>query len=231
MNQLTTCHIVVLISGSGTNLQALIDNSIASNFKISAVISNNSDAYGLQRAERDGIPVQVINHRAFDSREEFDLALSNAIDEFAPDLIVLAGFMRILGNEFIKHFSGRILNIHPSLLPKYPGIDTHQRALDAGDKEHGVSIHFVTEDLDGGPVIARDKVPVLKEDSVQDLAARVLEKEHLIYPKVVSWFASGRLHMKAQHAILDGEPLPPTGVEVHHDAITEPSDIHLPDHL
>jgi len=231
MNQLTTFHIVVLISGSGTNLQALIDNSIASNYKISAVISNNPDAHGLQRAERDGIPVQVINHRDFDSREEFDLALSKAIDEIAPDLIVLAGFMRILGKEFVKHFSGRILNIHPSLLPKYPGINTHQRALDAGDKEHGVSVHFVTEALDGGPVIAQDKVAVLKDDTVQDLEKRVLEKEHLIYPKVVSWFAAGRLHMEAQQAFLDGEPLPPTGVEVHRDTITEPSDIHLPDHL
>ena len=231
MNQLTSCHIAVLISGSGSNLQALIDNSIASNFKISAVISNNPDAYGLQRAERDGIPVQVINHRGFDSREEFDQALSNAIDEIGVDLIVLAGFMRILGSTFVNHFSGRILNIHPSLLPRYPGIDTHQRALDAGDKEHGVSIHFVTEDLDGGPVVAQDRVPVLKGDTTEELAARVLEKEHLIYPKVVSWFASGRLRMKAQHAILDGEPLPPTGVEVHRDTITEPSDIHLPDHL
>ena len=231
MNQLTHCHIVVLISGSGSNLQALIDASISSNYKISAVISNNPDAYGLQRAERDGIPIQVINHRAFASREEFDLALKQAIDQIDPDLIVLAGFMRILGSDFVNHFAGKILNIHPSLLPKYPGINTHQRALAAGEKEHGASVHFVTEALDGGPVIAQEKVPVLQGDTADELATRVLEKEHIIYPKVVSWFASGRLHMQGQQAFLDQEPLPPTGVEVKHEPIAEHSDISLPDHL
>ena len=209
------CHIVVLISGSGTNLQALIDASMASNFKISRVISNNPDAFGLQRAERDNIPSQVINHRDFSSREEFDLALSSAIEEVSPDLVVLAGFMRILGGEFVQHFAGRIINIHPSLLPKYRGINTHQRALDAGDKIHGVSVHFVTEELDGGPVIAQEQVEVRKEDTAESLAARVKEKEHLIFPKVVSWFAAGRLVLDDNQAILDGEVLPPGGVQIH----------------
>ncbi|NKB31943.1 MAG: phosphoribosylglycinamide formyltransferase [Pseudomonadales bacterium] len=211
----TNCHIVVLISGSGTNLQALIDASLSSNFKISAVISNRPGAFGLQRAQRDDIPTRVIDHTEFASRDDFDKALGETIEEIGPELIVLAGFMRILGSDFVSLFEGRILNIHPSLLPKFPGINTHQRALEAGEKEHGVSVHFVTVDLDGGPVIAQERVPVLKEDTIDDLAARVLEKEHIIYPKVVSWFASGRLQMQAGKAMLDHEELPPTGVIVH----------------
>ena len=206
--------VVVLISGQGTNLQALIDASVASNYQIDAVVSNNPEAYGLMRAERDNIPTVVIDHRDFPSREQFDLALEDAIAEINPHLIVLAGFMRILGGQFVKHFSGRIINIHPSLLPKYTGINTHQRVLDAGDKEHGVSVHFVTEELDGGPVIAQEKVAVQAEDSAEQLAARVAAKEHIIFPKVVSWFASGRLHMEGNHAYLDHDQLPATGVEI-----------------
>lgn len=211
----THCKIVVLISGNGSNLQALIDHSASSNYKIAAVISNKPEAFGLQRAERDNIETRVVNHKLFPSREEFDLALMESINQFQPDLVVLAGFMRILGHDFVNHFSGRILNIHPSLLPKYPGINTHQRVLDAGDKEHGVSIHFVTEELDGGPVIAQDQVAVLKGDTAEELANRVLEKEHLLYPKVVSWFAAGRLHLQGNRAVLDGDELLPGGVQVH----------------
>ena len=211
----SNCHIVVVISGSGSNLQALIDASVASNFKISRVISNNPDAFGLERAARENIPTSVVNHRDYDSREEFDLALQKAIDESQPDLVVLAGFMRILGPQFVKAYAGRILNIHPSLLPKYPGINTHQRALDAKDKEHGVSIHFVTEELDGGPVIAQERVSVSKEDTADTLAERVLGKEHLLYPKVVSWFAAGRLGLAGNQAYLDGEALPHGGIQVH----------------
>ena len=170
---------------------------------------------GLERAARENIPTSVVNHRDYDSREEFDLALQKAIDESQPDLVVLAGFMRILGPQFVKAYAGRILNIHPSLLPKYPGINTHQRALDAKDKEHGVSIHFVTEELDGGPVIAQDRVSVLKEDTADTLAERVLGKEHLLYPKVVSWFAAGRLGLAGNQAYLDGEVLPHGGIQVH----------------
>lgn len=211
----THCHIVALISGTGTNLQALIDASMHANFKIASVISNNPDAYGLQRAARDGIPTRVVDNRNFKKRKEFDLALQKVIDEINPDLIVLAGFMRILGDEFVQHFAGRIINIHPSLLPKFPGTQTHERALAAGETEHGASVHFVTEALDGGPVIARDKIKVCKSDTADTLQTRVLEKEHLLYPKVLSWFAAGRLEMKAGKAWLDGEPLPPGGVEVH----------------
>ena len=205
----TTCNIVVLISGSGTNLQALIDASQSSSYKISAVISNRPEVFGLQRAKQDKIHTLTIDHKSFVSRDKFDQALGDAIEEIDPDLIVLAGFMRILGVDFVNRFEGRILNIHPSLLPKYPGINTHQRAIDAGDKEHGVSVHFVTADLDGGPLIAQESVPILKDDTAEVLAARVLEKEHIIYPKVVSWFANGRLHMKAGKVILNHEELPP----------------------
>lgn len=214
MNHPSYCHIVVLISGSGSNLQALIDASTTANFKISAVISNNQEAYGLQRAEKNNIPVQVIDHRCFETREDFDLILRKTIEEINPNLIVLAGFMRILGSNFVNHFSGRILNIHPSLLPKYPGINTHQRALDGEEQEHGVTVHFVTEALDGGPIIAQMKVPVLEEDTPDILAARVLNREHIIYPKTVAWFSAGRLRMEGTRAILDGEPLPPTGVQI-----------------
>ena len=210
----THCSVVVLISGNGSNLQALIDASVASNFKISGVISNNPEAFGLQRAARDNIPNEVINHRDFDSREQFDLALIDALDQINPSLIVLAGFMRILSETFVNHYRGKIVNIHPSLLPKYTGTNTHQRVLDAGDKEHGVSVHFVTEQLDGGPVIAREKISVHAGDSARELAVRVAAKEHIVYPKVVSWFAAGRLHMLDNHAYLDHEQLPSTGVEI-----------------
>ncbi|MBM88795.1 MAG: phosphoribosylglycinamide formyltransferase [Gammaproteobacteria bacterium] len=201
------CRIVVLISGNGSNLQALIDSSRASNFKIVAVISNKPEAYGLQRAKHEDIPTQIIDHTTFESRTKFDKALADTVEDINPELIVLAGFMRILGNSFVMRFKGRILNIHPSLLPKFPGTNTHKRAIDSGDKEHGVSVHFVTSELDGGPLIAQEKVPVLKDDTPQALAARVLEKEHIIYPKVVSWFASGRLKMKNNDAMLDDEKL------------------------
>lgn len=210
----THCPIVVLISGNGSNLQSLIDASVHSNFKIAGVISNRPDAPGLERARRDDIPTRIVDHTEYAQRKEFDLALLEAIEEFNPKLVVLAGFMRILGPEFVSHFSGRLINIHPSLLPKYPGTNTHQRAIDAGDREHGLSVHFVTDETDGGPVIAQERVPVHGDDNAITLAARVLEKEHLVYPKVVNWFAADRLHMIGNHAVLDGEVLPPHGVEV-----------------
>lgn len=208
----THCAIAVLISGNGSNLQALIDDS--SNYRVGLVISNNPAAFGLQRAAKAGIETRVINHRDFKSREAFDQALADELDRFNPDLIVLAGFMRILSPQFVEHFSGRVVNIHPSLLPLYTGTNTHQRVLDAGETEHGVSVHFVTEELDGGPVIAHARVPVLKSDTAADLAARVAQKEHIVYPRVVSWFASGRLRMQDHKACMDDEPLPPSGLEV-----------------
>ena len=208
------CPIVVLISGSGSNLQALIDASTDADFTISAVLSNRPQAYGLERAARSGIATRVIDHTAYNDRAEFDAVLLNAIEEYQPKLVVLAGFMRLLGGDFVRHFAGRIINIHPSLLPKYPGTDTHQRAIDAGDTEHGVSVHFVTEEMDGGPIIAQERVPVLSGDSAEQLAARVLEKEHQLYPAVVRWFAAGRLQMSDNHALLDDVLLPPQGAEV-----------------
>ncbi len=212
--ELTPCPVVVLISGNGTNLQALIDASAASNFKITGVISNKANAFGLERAQKAHIPTTVVSHLDYESREEFDIAIIAQIDKYQPRLVVLAGFMRILSPTFVQHYPGRILNIHPSLLPKYPGTNTHQRVLDAGDKFHGVSTHFVTEELDGGPIITQQKVPVLETDDATALAKRVAAKEHSIYPTVVSWFAVDRLKMEGNDALLDGTVLPATGLEI-----------------
>jgi len=207
----TLCQIVVLISGYGSNLQALIDASSNANFKIAGVISNNPDAFGLQRATRAGIPTLVVDHRDFQHRKEFDLTLQKLIDEINPQLIALAGFMRIFGADFVRHFSGRMINIHPSLLPKHRGTRTHERVLKAGEKEHGASAHFVTEDLDGGPIIAQVRLNVDPNDTADTLQTRVLEIEHRLYPTVVSCFASGRLQMRGGKAQLDGKDLPETG--------------------
>ncbi|NQY49412.1 MAG: phosphoribosylglycinamide formyltransferase [Colwellia sp.] len=205
--------IVVLISGGGTNLQAIIDACTDSNYpaEVVGVVSNKIDAYGLTRAQNADIATVALSHKEFASREDYDQALIKKIDVFDADLIVLAGFMRILTPSFVQHFQGKLLNIHPSLLPKYQGLNTHQRAIDAGDDVHGVSVHFVTEELDGGPVILQAKVPVFDGDSSDDLAARVHEQEHRIYPLVVKWFAEKRLSMQGDHAILDGNTLPASG--------------------
>ena len=208
------CCVVVLISGNGNNLQALIDASSNSGYTISHVISNKPDAFGLERAQRCGISSTVLNHRHFGTRSEFDSALQQAIDDQSPDLVVLAGFMRVLGPEIVKNFSGRMLNIHPSLLPKYPGINTHQRALDAGDREHGATVHFVTEELDGGPLIAQGRILVNANETAQELAARVLIREQQLYPTVVSWFASGRLYLQQDQAVMDGTTLPREGLQI-----------------
>ena len=201
--------IVVLISGSGSNLQALID-AVATgelNVEIRAVISNRPNAGGLQRARDAGIPAEVLDHTTFESRQAFDQALQNLIDGFEPKLVVLAGFMRLLSDDFVAHYLGRMLNIHPSLLPAHTGLNTHQRALDAGDSQHGASVHFVTAELDGGPLIIQAAVPVQSTDDAQSLAARVLEQEHKIYPLAVQWFAEGRLQLRDHHACLDGKVL------------------------
>ena len=208
-----TCDVVVLLSGTGSNLQALIDSDDvkASPATIRAVISNRADAYGLQRAKDAGIDTCVLDHKAFEGREAFDAALIEVIDEFKPKLVVLAGFMRILSAEFVRHYQGRLLNIHPSLLPKYKGLHTHQRALEAGDREHGCSVHFVTEELDGGPLVVQAVVPVESDDSAQSLAQRVHTQEHRIYPLAVRWFAEGRLILGDQGALLDGQLLAASG--------------------
>lgn len=202
-------NIVVLISGSGSNLQAIMDRCLNGDTpaRIGAVISNKADAYGLERARRAGVPVQVIDHREYDGREDFDQALINAIDAHGVDLVVLAGFMRILTERFTSHYHGRLLNIHPSLLPKYKGLHTHRRALEAGDSEHGASVHFVTADLDGGPVILQGRIAIEDGDTETTLAERLLGREHQIYPTVVDWFARGRLYMDGRQAWLDDEPL------------------------
>lgn len=211
------CRTVILISGGGSNLQAFIDATAngSLNAEICAVISNRPEAAGLQRASEAGIAAEALDHRSFESRDAFDRALRNLIDRFRPDLVILAGFMRILGEDFVRHFHGRLLNIHPSLLPKYPGLHTHQRAIDAGESEAGATVHFVTGELDGGPPILQAKVPVLAGDSPELLARRVLEQEHRIYPVAAQWFAENRLTLRltlqGNRAELDGIPLPETG--------------------
>ena len=200
--------VVVLISGGGTNLQAIIDASHGDlPVEIRAVISNRPDAYGLERARKAGIPAEVLDHHQFESREAFDKALMELIDGYAPELVVLAGFMRILTQALVRHYEGRMLNIHPSLLPKFRGLNTHARAIEAGEREHGVTVHFVTADLDAGPIVIQARVPVHPGDTPESLAGRVLEQEHRIYPQAVRWFAEGRLELHGGVACLDGAPV------------------------
>jgi len=200
--------LVVLVSGNGSNLQALIDAAAAGlPVEIRAVISNRPGAFGLERARRAGIAAEVVDHRDFPSREAFDAALMSQIDRHAPALLALAGFMRILTPGFVHHYAGRMLNIHPSLLPDFPGLETHRRAIEAGASNHGATVHFVTDQLDGGPPVLQAEVPVLPGDTPEQLAARVLEQEHLIYPLAVRWFAEGRLQCSDGQAWLDGRRL------------------------
>jgi len=194
---------VVLISGSGSNLQSLIDHSKNINLEISCVISNNPNAYGIERAKKANIETKTLDHNEFSSRESYDKSLKEIIEKFNPEVIILAGFMRILTANFVNHFLGKVLNIHPSLLPKYPGLHTHQRAIDAGDNIHGVSVHFVTPELDGGPIIAQKQIEVYSDDDANSLAKRLLKEEHIIYPRVVQWFTEGRLTLKDNEAYLD----------------------------
>ncbi|MEX3020215.1 phosphoribosylglycinamide formyltransferase [Kluyvera sp. STS39-E] len=206
-------NIVVLISGNGSNLQAIIDACEQKKIQgtIRAVFSNKADAFGLERARDAGIPQHALAASQFASREAFDRELMHEIDAYAPDVVVLAGYMRILSAEFVQHYQGKLLNIHPSLLPKYPGLNTHRQALDNGDTEHGTSVHFVTEELDGGPVILQAKVPVFDGDDEDEITSRVQVQEHAIYPLVVGWFLDGRLKMQDNHAWIDGVRLPPAG--------------------
>lgn len=212
MSAKKTCSVVVLISGSGSNLQALLNHfQDNESVTISAVISNKADAFGLQRAARAGVPTQVLSHRDYSDRLAFDQALIQVIDQYQPDLVVLAGFMRILTPEFTQHYQQRLMNIHPSLLPKYKGLDTHQRALEAGDTEHGCSVHFVTEHLDGGPVIIQASIAIEANDNVDSLAQKIHQLEHQIYPLAVQWFAEGRLQLANNAVVLDGHVLSNTG--------------------
>ena len=201
-------RIVVLISGRGTNLQAIIDAIVGGALPVDlrAVICNEPDAPGIARARRAGYEATVVHHRDFPDRERFDTALAAAIDRFGPELVVLAGFMRILAPAFVRRYAGRLVNIHPSLLPAFPGLDTHARAIDAGAEVHGATVHFVTEKLDGGPIIAQAQVPVFARDDPQTLAARVLALEHVILPRTLAWFAHRRVSMEGERVLVDGIP-------------------------
>jgi phosphoribosylglycinamide formyltransferase-1 len=205
----SSCNIVVLISGKGSNLQAIIDAVESEQIpaRISAVISNRPDAKGLIKAAAAGIECTALDNDQFASRDAFDQALMDCIDQYRPDLLVLAGYMRILNDDFIEHYAGRIINIHPSLLPEFRGLHTHQRVLDAGNTKHGASVHFVTKELDGGPVVIQAEVDVSATDDVATLAVRVLEQEHIILPLAIQWIAQGRLHCDNDHAILDDRAL------------------------
>jgi phosphoribosylglycinamide formyltransferase-1 len=192
--------VVALISGRGSNMQALLDAGIP----LAAAISNRSDAKGLAVAAARGVPTAVVEHRAFADREAFDAALAQAIDRFAPRLVVLAGFMRVLTPRFVERYAGRMLNIHPSLLPEFPGLDTHARALAAGVKRHGCTVHFVTAELDHGPIVIQAEVPVEPGDTAESLAARVLREEHVIYPRAVRWFLDGKLTVRDGKVLVQG---------------------------
>ncbi|WP_421333449.1 phosphoribosylglycinamide formyltransferase [Aeromonas sp. 603607] len=206
-------RILVLISGNGSNLQAVLDHCASGKIagEVVGVISNKADAYGLIRAQEAGVATATLSQQQFASREEYDAALLALMADYQPDLVVLAGFMRILSPQLVRHFAGRMINIHPSLLPKYQGLHTHQRAIDAGDSEHGASVHFVTEELDGGPVILQARVPIFEGDTADEVAARVQAQEHSIYPLVVRWFCEGRLQMVDGAVQLDGALLGPAG--------------------
>ncbi|MBY6199294.1 phosphoribosylglycinamide formyltransferase [Vibrio hangzhouensis] len=206
-------NIVVLVSGNGTNLQAIIDacESTITNAKVRAVFSNKESAFALERARKAGAEAEFLDPKLSETREAFDAELMRRIDVHKPDLLVLAGYMRILSGEFVRHYMGRMINIHPSLLPKYPGLNTHQRAIDNCDEHHGTSIHFVTEKLDGGPIVLQAKVPVFDDDTIETLEQRVQSQEHKIYPLVVKWFVEDRLVMDGSKAVLDGIELGPQG--------------------
>jgi len=207
---MTTPRITVLISGRGSNLSALLAAMHAGTLggAITRVVSNRADAAGLAIAASHGVPTRVIEHRAFAQREDFDAALANGIDEDAPDLVVLAGFMRVLGPSFIRRYPGRMLNIHPSLLPSYPGLHTHRRALADGVRIHGCTVHFVTPEVDVGPIVAQAAVPVREGDDEESLAARVLAAEHVLFPKVVRWYCEGRLVIEGSRVHVRIETLP-----------------------
>lgn len=211
----TKTRTLVLISGSGSNLQALIDAQARGELPIEivGVISNRPGVKGLERAARAGIAHFTLDHTDYPDRASFDAALAQQIDSLQPDLVVLAGFMRILTATFTQRYQGRMFNIHPSLLPKYQGLNTHQRVLDAGDTNHGATVHFVTPELDGGPSVIQAVIPVQADKDATHLAARVQTQEHIIYPMAVRWFAEGRLQMRDNRVLLDGELLPVHGYQ------------------
>ncbi len=219
MNGDRRARLAILISGRGSNMQAFVDACAGGELEadIAVVLSNNPDAAGLGKAAAAGLTTSCIDHRQYPSREAFDQALVDALMPLGIDLVILAGFMRILTPVFIEPFRGRLLNIHPSLLPRYPGLNTHQRALDAGDREAGVTVHFVTPELDGGPPVIQARVPILPGDTADTLAARVIVQEHVIYPIAARWFIQGRLKLTDEGASLDGTAIPATGIQYPED--------------
>lgn len=209
MSAIRKLRLAVLISGRGSNLQTLLDQSASGELsaEVVAVISNQPGVYGLERARQAGVPALELDHKRFADRPGFEAALIELIDRYQPDLVILAGFMRLLTAGFTDHYQGRLLNIHPSLLPKFRGLHTHERAIAAGETEHGATIHFVTAELDGGPLIVQARVPVLPGDDPEVLAARVLAQEHRLYPQAIRWFAEGRLRLDGEQVWFDGAPL------------------------
>ena len=195
-------NVVILISGRGSNMEAIVRAGLPT--RVAAVISNRTDAAGLKFAAQSGLPVKVVDEREFSSRGAFDTALEAAIERHSPDLVALAGFMRILGGDFVRHYSGRMVNIHPSLLPAFPGLHTHRRALQEGVKLHGFTVHLVTPQVDHGPIIAQAAIPVRAGDTEATLAARVLQQEHRIYPLAIRWFVEGRLAVENGIVRVDG---------------------------
>jgi phosphoribosylglycinamide formyltransferase-1 len=208
------CRVVALISGRGSNLKAIIDAARTEDSRIDvcAVVSNNAHAPGLNYARAAGIAAEIVDHRAFSDRASFERALSARIDQHRPDLVVLAGFMRVLGPAFTDHYAGRLMNIHPSLLPAFPGLHTHERALAEGVARHGATVHFVSPEVDGGPIVVQASVPVLAGDTPQTLAERVLKEEHRIYPMAIRWFAEGRLSISDGTVLLNGQRDPIQGI-------------------
>jgi len=210
------CRVLVLIGGSGSNLQAIINHAEKTqHFEGIQVISHNPNVFGLVRAQKAKIPTLTLSHKAYNSRELFEQALQSAIDKTQPDLIILAGFMRILSESFVENYIGKFLNIHPSLLPKYKGLNTHQRALDAQEAFHGASVHFVTAELDGGPIVAQVKIPIQSDDTAESLKQKIQTIEHWLYPKVISWFSQGRLSHTQSAILFDKVPLLKTGLQLN----------------
>ncbi|KEQ16731.1 phosphoribosylglycinamide formyltransferase [Endozoicomonas numazuensis] len=207
-------RVVVLLSGSGTTLQAILDQQNQYSYQVVGVLSNRPEAYGLERALHAGVDTQCLDHKLYSSREQFDLELMEHIDRYNPDLIVLAGYMRILSSAFVEHYQGKLINIHPSLLPKHKGLNTYQSALDAGDKEHGTSVHFVTEELDSGSVVMQAALEITPSDTAKTLEQRVKVMEHHLYPKAIDWIVSGRIDIKDDVISLDNKPLGPQGYRI-----------------
>lgn len=219
--------IAVLISGNGSNLQAIIDKiHLPKKARIITVLADNSQAYGLQRARQADIHTGVVNYKIFEKKAEYHSTLLSTMRHFSPDLIVLAGYMKILDPQFVSAYQNKILNIHPSLLPKYPGLHTHKKVLQAGDKEHGVTIHVVTEELDAGPIIAQARFPLANSDTPSTLKDKVQKIEHILYPLVIDWFITKRLEIKLDNVFLDGKPIDNNGIQYSNRELEESHDFN-----